>query len=269
MNNKLVIGSLFTTLIFTCVSPALASSSQESSVSFPTLQVTTTELHLDPKINREFEKFLSNKVSSTHSATYVPTLSDIQQFVDYAAKNGIIENTQVAKLNLTKELVRASMKTVVAAGRVAGYKLAAECLDHSLQDSPSEVIYSSGSWQSNLVKSSPVYQSMIGSVRNQLKNYPYSSYSTYGSMTLNNPKDLFLSLNKVNYSIGASKSNGTWTISVVVYDTYNFEYQNWMGAPGIYGNVVTILNNYGAYAQSIGAVVPYKIWIFMQESFRP
>jgi hypothetical protein len=47
---------------------------------------------------------------------------------------------------------------------------------------------------------------------------------------------------------------------VVINDTYNFEYTNWVSyGSGLSAAAKTALNNYGAYAQSTGAVVPYNI----------
>lgn len=157
--------------------------------------ITKYKTNLSPKVKEEFQKYFSYKLKNENinpSDIYVPTVQEIQEFVDYAARNGIIENSPAQKASITKEVVRASMKIVAAAGKNAGYKLAAECLDHSLQDYPSSVTYSDGSWQCNIVKTGTAYKNLITTVKNTLRNYSSNSYSTTGSMVLNSPTDLFL-----------------------------------------------------------------------------
>ena len=48
------------------------------------------------------------------------------------------------------------------------------------------------------------------------------------------------------------KSNGKWTLTITFTDTYDFDAQSWKNAMTD-NALVTILNNYAAYAQSIGA----------------
>lgn len=40
-----------------------------------------------------------------------------------------------------------------------------------------------------------------------------------------------------------------------------------MSAPGVSGSMATALNNYGAYANSIGAIVSYNIEIYTSEIY--
>lgn len=266
MKLRIFMGLLVAIFTFTTVSPSFAASAEVFNKTMNTI---------NPKLQKEFQKFIDDKKKNGYTCTecsYVPTIQEIQEFVDYAADTGIIENSEIEKSSITKSLVRASLKVVVAAGETAGYRLAAHFLDHSLQDSPSDVIYNNGSWQSNLVRNGTAYKNLISKVRSDLSSAPYSypwitSYSTLGSMVLNNPTDLFLALNKVNYKVNAKKTNGTWDIQIMIEDKYDFEYQDWMNAPGFYGEAATILNNYGAYAESIGAIVPYNILIETKELY--
>ena len=90
--------------------------------------------------------------------------------------------------------------------------------------------------------------------------------TTSGSTTLNSTTDLHLAYNKVSYVASGTKSNGKWTLTIKFKDTYNFEKQAWENA--MTDNVVvTALNNYAAYAQDIGAIVPYDITVTVKTTF--
>ena len=83
---------------------------------------------------------------------------------------------------------------------------------------------------------------------------------------LNSTTDLHLAYNNVNYSATGVKSNGTWTLTITFTDTYDFDAQSWKNAMTD-NALVTILNNYAAYAQSIGAIVPYNVTVTVQTTF--
>ncbi|MEQ2543297.1 hypothetical protein WMO27_18525, partial [Lachnospiraceae bacterium CLA-AA-H183] len=69
-----------------------------------------------------------------------------------------------------------------------------------------------------------------------------------------------------NYSATGVKSNGKWTLTITFTDTYDFDAQSWKNAMTD-NALVTILNNYAAYAQSIGAIVPYNVTVTVQTTF--
>ncbi len=83
---------------------------------------------------------------------------------------------------------------------------------------------------------------------------------------LNSTTDLHLAYNNVNYSATGVKSNGKWTLTITFTDTYDFDAQSWKNAMTD-NALVTILNNYAAYAQSIGAIVPYNVTVTVQTTF--
>ena len=68
----------------------------------------------------------------------------------------------------------------------------------------------------------------------------------------------------INYATGI-KSNGVWTLTITFRDTYDFEKQAWENA--MTDNIVTALNNYAAYAQDIGVIVPYGITVTVRITF--
>ena len=62
------------------------------------------------------------------------------------------------------------------------------------------------------------------------------------------------------------KKRKIWRVKFTFTDRYDFEVQAWKNAMTS-SNVVTLLNNYAAYGQKIGAVVPYDIKIQFNMSF--
>lgn len=87
-----------------------------------------------------------------------------------------------------------------------------------------------------------------------------------GSTTLNSTEDLHLAYNKISYTIYGTKTNNVWTMRVVFNDTYDFEKAPWKNAMTS-SAAVTAINNYAAYAQSLGAIVPYDIKVTVATTF--
>ena len=79
--------------------------------------------------------------------------------------------------------------------------------------------------------------------------------------------DLHLAYNKVKYIISGKKNNDTWTMDITFSDTYDFEKQLWKNAMTS-NPAVTVLNNYAAYAQSLKAIVPFKIRVVVKSTFK-
>lgn len=129
--------------------------------------------------------------------------------------------------------------------------------DHSLQDSPSNLSYSTSTTYSKQIKQSTEFKS---------KGKKLSQRTTSGSTTLNSTTDLHLAYNKVSYVAYGTKKNNTWTLKVVFSDTYDFEKEPWKNAMTS-NSAVTVINNYAAYAQSLGAIVPYKISVTVTDTF--
>jgi hypothetical protein len=67
----------------------------------------------------------------------------------------------------------------------------------------------------------------------------------------------------VDYIISGVRQGSSWKVTVTIKDTYDFEKQPWQNNMSS-SDVVTAINNYAAYAQSMKAIVPYKIKIMIQ-----
>lgn len=172
------------------------------------------------------------------------------------------QNEKVVIIDVKRQ-ARNYLGIVVSGGKAAGYTMAAELLNHSLQDSPSTRSYGVGSTMSSKLANTTEHKNLLNSIRNKLKTISGSSYTTSGSFAVTSNTDLYLALNKVSYTVNCTKqSNGVWMINFTYSDTYDFERTAW----GKYGSslgsaAVTALNNYAALSQSAGAIVPYKVTI--------
>lgn len=176
----------------------------------------------------------------------------LEGFTQYAVEEGIIEDTVEQRAAITKAVVRAEFKLVVAGGNVLGYTAAATLLNHSLQDNPSNLSYGSTTDMAKQIAGSTECRTIVNQFKSDVTGTNYVRKTNSGTTTLNSTTDLHLAYNNVNYSATGVKSNGKWTLTITFTDTYDFDAQSWKNAMTD-NALVTILNNYAAYAQSIGA----------------
>lgn len=213
-----------------------------------------------------YNDYLSS-LPNTLSESNTISIDYLETFADYAVEQGIIENTSAQRTGITKAIVRAEFKTVAKAGTALGFTTAGTLLNHSLQDNPSNLSYGANTTFASQISKSSECNSIVKSFKSSVKGKKVSSYKTTGSTTLNSTKDLHLAYNKVSYTASGTKKNGIWTLKIVFSDTYDFEKQAWKNA--MTGNpAVTILNNYAAYAQSLKAIVPYKVKVTVTTTFK-
>lgn len=190
----------------------------------------------------------------------------LEGFTQYAVEEGIIEDTVEQRAAITKAVVRAEFKLVVAGGNVLGYTAAATLLNHSLQDNPSNLSYGSTTDMAKQIAGSTECTTIVNQFKSDVTGTNYVRKTNSGTTSLNSTTDLHLAYNNVNYSATGVKSNGKWTLTITFTDTYDFDAQSWKNAMTD-NALVTILNNYAAYAQSIGAIVPYNVTVTVQTTF--
>ncbi|MGG2114203.1 hypothetical protein ABFY60_27925 [Lysinibacillus pakistanensis] len=193
----------------------------------------------------------------------------LEEFVDYAVDSGAIYNTMEARAEVLVKTVRLQFKAVVAGGKLVGYTTAADLLNHSLQDSPKDLNYASGTAISNQVKSSKEAENIVNDIKKYVQNRKLGSYTTSGSTTLNSTKDLFLAFNKVSYVAESTKNlkTGQWTTTITFKDEYDFDEIAWKNVSGLGQAAVAALTNYAVEAERIGAIVPYNIKITTTHTF--
>lgn len=190
----------------------------------------------------------------------------LEEFAQYAVEQGAIEDTAVQKAAITKALVRSEFKAVVAGGKAKGDTTAAALLDHSLQDHPSNLSYDEYTTYAKQIKQSTEFNTIVNNFRSYVRGRKLSQRMESGSTTLNSTEDLHLAYNKVSYVIYGTKKNNVWTMRVVFSDKYDFEKAPWKNAMTS-NAAVTAINNYAAYAQSLGAIVPYDIKVTVTTTF--
>jgi len=187
-------------------------------------------------------------------------------FADQAVKDGLITDTPKQRAAVTKAVVRAEFKAVVAGGNVKGYTTAATLLNHSLQDYPQKMLCPSGSGIAAQIGRSSECTSIVNSFKKQVRGKNITSKTVTGTATLKSTTDLHLAFNKVSYQVVGKKYKGKWNLTITFTDRYDFETQAWRNSMTDHV-AVTAINNYAAYAQSIGAIVPYDIKVFVVTSF--
>lgn len=204
-----------------------------------------------------FESFMASRTSTNSMDDYY-SVAALDAFVDHAVKEGIIDDTPTQRLALTKAVVRGEFLVVVAAARAVGLSTAAQLLEHSLQDAPSNLTYGSASTYARQIENSSECAQIASLFESNVAGTVLNKYVLPGSTTLNSTTDLHLAYNRVSYTATGYKSGGNWRINIVFSDTYDFAPMDWIS--GLLDNAaITIINNYAAYAQEIGAIVPYNI----------
>lgn len=78
---------------------------------------------------------------------------------------------------------------------------------------------------------------------------------------LDSTLDLKLAYNEVDYVVtGYATSSNKWSLTIVFSDYYDFAHTDWKTVITT-GDGAAALNNMGAQAQAIGAVVPFHIQV--------
>lgn len=219
----------------------------------------------DDEVLSLYDEFLATRPGAV-SEDQEMSQEVLEEFAQYAVEQGAIEDTAVQKAAITKALVRSEFKAVVAGGKAKGDTTAAALLDHSLQDHPSNLSYDEYTTYAKQIKQSTEFNTIVNNFRSYVTGRKLSQRMESGSTTLNSTEDLHLAYNKVSYVIYGTKKNNVWTMRVVFSDKYDFEKAPWKNAMTS-NAAVTAINNYAAYAQSLGAIVPYDIKVTVTTTF--
>lgn len=219
----------------------------------------------DSEVLALYEQYLAQAPASISECDEF-SVAVLEEFVQYAVEEGIIEDTVVQRVDLTKAATRAQFKLVAEGGKKLGYTTAATLLNHSLQDHPLDLSFNSTSSMATQIANSAECRSIINQFKADVTGSNYDRRIITGKTTLNSTTDLHLSYNAVDYSVFGVKVNGRWTLTITFTDTYDFAIQPWKNSMTD-ESVVTIINNYAAVAQALGAIVPYNITVEVQTTF--
>ena len=239
--------------------------------------ITSDKVNIIPEISagleisdQELERSWNVYVKSyLHKEEGTVSIQDIENYVQYAVDNNIIQDTPQARVALDKAVVRTFFKGVANAGKLLGFKTAGDLLLHSLQDYPSNLFYSYTSKQAKQIQNASECKKIVSDFQKYVSGKKLSQRGTSGSTTLNSTTDLHLAYNRVSYVASGSKNKktGVWTLSIVFKDKYDFEKQAWKNAMTS-NPIVTEINNMAAEAQKIKAIVPYDIKVTVKTTFK-
>jgi|GEM_PF-385307 hypothetical protein len=200
------------------------------------------------------------------------SVENLKSFADYAVDNGIIDDTDIARVDITKSFVRSQFRIFAGMGNAVGLKTASQLLRHSLQDNPRKLRFSSGSGVSGRVRRSSECRDIINNAKSSIRGNGQTTYNDSGSTTLNSTRDLHLAFNRVDYEVNGRVltqrgKRKKWELEVKFTDTYDFDIQGWNNEMSPNSKAITILNNYAAIAQSLGAIVPYDVVVSVKIRF--
>lgn len=200
---------------------------------------------------------------------------DTNDFVNYAVSVGAIEDNEEVKARMTIDAYRLQFKTAGTLLKGLGYFYTGDFLLNSVQVKPSTKSYAASSNLAADIKLQTAYKNAKSALKKSVASLPSSttSYSKNNeSLALSysgiNQKswDMYLAINKANYSVKCTKSSGKWSSTMTLTDTYNFEYWNFSSAPNITKQIVTIINNYAVGAQKAGAIKPFSVKVLINDT---
>ena len=205
-----------------------------------------------------------SQITAVHGDDPISLEGTLDGFAQYAVDTGTIPDTPEARASITKAAVRLSLKVAAEIGSIP-WPVAATLLNHSLQDDPSDLTYASGT-VADSVRDCSEYDDILAVAKEKVNDYIGSSVakvSYSGSTTLDSTSDLKIAFNKVSYDVELIKtSDRAWTIKITIHDTYNFDPETWKDLSSD-PDIVDLMNNYGIYAEQVGAVVPYDIDVIL------
>lgn len=183
----------------------------------------------------------------------------LSQFSEYAD-----ESFNIAPYDASISVIRSAGKLAANNAASLGFRMVGLTFGHAFQDNPSDLTWNAGNTYSNDIKLSNQYKGLVSDIKAQLRGTSGSYWSEESSLAINDPMDVYLSLHNVDYLAAAEKVSGKWKIYIRFYDTYDFDYANASDYPAA---IVTWANNWAADAQATGALVPYGITAYTQESY--
>jgi RHS repeat-associated protein len=165
---------------------------------------------------------------------------------------------------------RAKWQTLSAGGRVAGFSVTSTLLEHSLQDDPSDLIFTNGSDIANKVQQSSEYNDFVDqsiSIATQEGKTSFTDTVTEESITFNSG-DLFLAVHGTHSTTisGNLNDDGTWSVQTNIHDVYDFKQaQTYAENQSIESSAAWTLNNEAYKDQESGAINNYNININITE----
>ena len=180
-------------------------------------------------------------------------------------QNAVLKCVLSQKNFITKEIVRSQFRTAAAGGAALGCTTAANFLNHSLQNRPSDLVYAPSSQYAVQLLKSEEGKQIIKDFKAQSAGK--SSCTISGDVALNSTPDLYLAYNEVSYTASGVKTGDTWVLTITFKDRYDFAAKDWSSTLSAQ-SVVTVINNYAVYAQTLDAIENYDISVTARISYK-
>jgi len=172
--------------------------------------------------------------------------------------------------------VREAIRVPVAVGASMSYGAtpnASLLLYHSLRDNPRDLVFKDGSGLSTKIQASPEYKAALEAIQQKIKDLPPGAFSGESGVTFKSDRDLVLSIHNadIKYS-GVKNADGTFTLTINIVDTYNFEskllkpgeyYGGYFG--GVGGAFTATINELAVAEELLTGIRPFKVTVVIKE----
>lgn len=269
MKSIVVASTLVPSLLLHSIPPAFASDTNnvaDNTNSLLTQTLVDEQFEEQVKADQEYHKQVYEQLLN-ESREAERDFQYQENFLNEQNQSNVSQESVLGTQAVTKSFLRGQWNTGASILISSGFVMTGTFLRNSLNDNASRLMYPNNSSFSNSIKYSPEFQKRLTYFQSLLSRTSSSYYSQNSSFSLENNKDQFLALHNVGVQFAAQKSNGTWNIIATVNDVYNFEYWNYTSSNGLNNAFVTLVNNYAADSQRLGAIVPYSIAFYIQSSF--
>lgn len=203
-----------------------------------------------------------------------------KQFDNYQIQ---LNNTEINSLSnkattqSTKSIYRGKFQLLALSmgTKTVNLPIAGDLLYHSLQNNPSDRDYQTNSKYAKDFSVTKSYQDISIKMANKIKKAKKAGLKGVGENGLSEiasaktgGADWYLAINKYSYDWAAmDQGGGTWKIYIGIHDTYNFE--NIKNVNSTYLKPVQLVNNDAVKAQKAGAIVPYRVNIYREQTYKP
>lgn len=236
-----------------------------------------------PFTEKEIEEFIlkfqeQNKESNKNNISLLD--EEFNELVEKYKKNPEFLNTEllsVQPLSMSKSWYRNEFKALAFyANAYLSLPTASSYLYHSLQDYPSNRYNYAGSSHSNAFSWTRLYTDLSIPMANQIKLAKQQGKTSTGGTTSaqtsvsNVGLDFFLTYGKIDVSWSAQKrsNSNVWDVWIVISDIYNYDKIKKISSP-FPQNLIDLANNHAANAQAAGAIVPYYVVTYFEQTYTP
>lgn len=165
---------------------------------------------------------------------------------------------------ITKYEIRQDFEVAVAI-TASIFPIGSKELKHSLANKPTNRNWGTSSASARAIANTKEYKQLIADIKTKLDKKTGTSANGSGSITISSDKDLLLAYHGMSYTYTATRTTPTasWSIKVIFTDIYDFDKSNWKKNTYSVQAMINAINDYGAVAQSMGAIVPFNIKVTM------